>query len=172
MRATDLWKVLPVLGAIVGIVGFFLPFVEVRPPGGGWPVTVSAFEVLTGDLDVDKIAQSLPEGSASTVEVREALRQFQELSKDYGAAMLVLYVPAALQLLIGVVGLFGRFTRTKGIFVLLLGIASVAIAYAFWSNRPDPATGVKLGWGVIGIACAGIGGVIGGLIGLVRPDRD
>jgi hypothetical protein len=167
-----MWKVLPVLGAIVGIIGFFLPFVEVRPPNGGWPVTVSAFDIVSGDLSIAALQASLPEGAAASADVREALQRFSDLSKDYGAAMLVLYIPAALQLLISAVGLFGRFGRTKGVFAVVLGLASIAVAYAFWSARPDPATGVKLGWGVIAIAVAGIGGVIGGVIALVRPERD
>jgi hypothetical protein len=159
MKAT---KFIVLVGGILGILSFFLPLVSVTREN----VTgkVSAFQIIKG---LDAVSVEVDAASArSTEEV--ALKS--EAKKDVGAMkgiVLAVFAPALLLTLIGGLGVARkRFGRGAATFSLLFGLIGLGIGMILKSAAEGDA-----GIGMTLLILTGVSGVVGGIIGLVKPER-
>lgn len=167
-----IWKVLVLLAGIVGIAGFFLPFVKYTSPDRSVHGSISAYQIVAGIKDPKDIVDGdLPKLDKSQVTI--LVKQFNEGLAEFKTAMLAFFAPA---LLLGVLGALtimrGRMGRLAAIFALLLGAANAGVFFLFYSVAKDSGrTDATLGLGLTALLVAGIGGAVAGLGALFAPDE-
>jgi hypothetical protein len=156
MKAT---KFIILVGGILGLLAFFLPLVSVQR--GGTSATVSAFQIIKG-LDTVSVAVD----QASTVDVATSASAQSDIGAMKGIVMAI-FAPAALLTLLGGLGVMRRrFGRLAGTFSLLAGLAGLGIAAVL-----KGAAGGDSGIGMSILLLTGALGVIGGVLGLAKPER-
>jgi hypothetical protein len=155
-------KFIVLVGGILGILAFFLPLVSVQRANAS--SKVSAFQVIKG-LDAIETAVD-----GSTPRTSEDALMRQESKQDVGAMkgiVIAVFVPAALLALIGALGVKRKkFGRAAATFALLLGLVGLGIGASLKSAAEGDA-----GIGISILLVTGLAGVIGGLAGLVKPER-
>lgn len=178
-RVTKAWKHIVFVAGVVGLVGLFVPLLEIRHGIVG--VELSAKELTFGFKGTHALLQKelpavierrLP---ASIRSGRDDARLIAHASKH--AALM--YIPAALLLVLGLVGLSTKrpFGRGFGALALLFGLASIA---AFIGLRVGlrygleeamlKRTTVELLNGAFLLFVAGLGGTFAGIGALVKPE--
>jgi len=169
----SLWKYVVLLGGILGVAGFFAPFMEYRAPDGSLS-GASAYEIVRGEVDVASLmnkAETL--GMVTHAQAVEATQVLEKGIQAYRYVMIAVFVPAALTFLIGL-GSFARkqMGRLAGLFCIVLGGAAVGVWIFFFRSDP-PAQQIigRLGLGLYALAACGLLGAVGGLGSLVFPDR-
>lgn len=176
---TKPWKGIVFVAGFVGLVGLFVPLLEIRH--GIVAVELSAKELTFGFKGTHALLQKeLPQIiekrlPASIRSGRDDARLIAQASKH--AALM--YIPAALLLALGLFGLFTKrpFGRGFGALALLFGLASIA---AFIGLRVGlrygleeamfKRTTVELLNGAYLLFIAGLGGVVAGIGALVKPE--
>lgn len=159
MKAT---KFIVLVGGILGLLSFFLPLVSVHRQN--MTGKVSAFQIMKG---LDSVSVAVDEASVHTVAEVETRA---EAKKDVGAMkgiVMAIFAPALLLTLIGGLGVARkRFGRGAAAFSLIFGLIGLGIGAILKSAAEGDA-----GIGMTLLLVTGIAGVIGGLIGLVKPER-
>ncbi|MDB4963564.1 MAG: hypothetical protein JWP01_3563 [Myxococcales bacterium] len=164
---------------MLGVLGLFLPLVAV---GRGPLRTELSARELTFGLDrahrvIDRKVPGFLERriSPDVISARDDVRLVAHASR--GAALA--FIPAALLLVLGIAGMWrGRFGRGLAAFGLVCGIASIAayvgldyaIAYGIEEEPLLRHVALSLQFGATLLIIAGIGGVAGGVLGLIKPD--
>lgn len=159
MKAT---KFIILVGGLLGLLAFFLPLVSVER--GGHTASVSAFQVMKG---LDAVEVAVDEGAATReISVESSASAKQDIGAMKGIVMAI-FAPAALLALLGGLGIGRkRFGRVAATFSLLAGIAGLGIASILKSAAEgDSGIGLTL------LMVTGAAGIVGGLIGLVKPER-
>ena len=155
-------KFIVLVGGILGILSFFLPLVSVTRHGE--TVKVSAFQVVKG---LDAVGSAVDDAKP-TDELDVATQR--EAKKDVGAMkgiVMAIFAPALLLTLIGGLGVARkRFGRGAATFSLLFGLLGLGIAMILKSAAEGDA-----GIGMTLLLLTGISGVVGGIVGLVKPER-
>ena len=159
MKAT---KFIVLVGGILGILAFFLPLVSVHRDN--FTGKVSAFQVVKG---LDKVAVEVDAADArTTVDVETK----SEAKKDIGALkgiVMAIFAPAALLALIGGLGVARkRFGRGAAALALLFGLIGLGIG-AILKGAAEGDAGI----GMTFLLLTGVSGVVGGIAGLVKPER-
>jgi len=168
-----IWKYVVLLGGILGIAGFFAPFMEYRAPDGSL-TGASAYEIVRQDVDVRSLMNKAEAAKLVThAQAVEAIRVLEKGIEAYRFVMIGVFIPAALIFLIGL----GSFARKKmgrfaGLVCIVMGIAAVGV-WIFFFRADPPAQQVigRLGLGLYALAACGLLGALGGLGSLVFPDR-
>ena len=159
MKAT---KFIVLVGGILGLLSFFLPLVSVHRDNATGKV--SAFQIIKG---LDTVSVAVDEASVHSVQEVETRA---EAKKDVGAMkgiVMAIFAPALLLTLIGGLGVARkRFGRGAATFSLIFGLIGLAIGAILKSAAEGDA-----GIGMTLLLLTGIAGVVGGLIGLVKPER-
>jgi hypothetical protein len=159
MKAT---KFIVLVGGILGLLSFFLPLVSVHRDN--MTGKVSAFQIIKGLDTVSVAVDSASVHSVQEVETRA------EAKKDVGAMkgiVMAIFAPALLLTLIGGLGVARkRFGRGAAAFSLIFGLIGLGIGAILKSAAEGDA-----GIGMTLLLVTGIAGVVGGLIGLVKPER-
>lgn len=169
----SIWKYVVLLGGILGIAGFFAPFMEYKAPDGTL-TGASAYEIARGQVDVSplmKKAQDL--GLVTPAEAQRATKMLEQGVFAYRGAMIIVFIPAALIFLIGLFS-FARkkMGRLAGFICILMGIGAIGVWIFFFRADPPPEKTVgQLGLGIYALFVCGLLGVLGGLGSLVFPDR-
>lgn len=169
----SLWKYVVLLGGILGIAGFFAPFMEYKAPDGTLS-GASAYEIAQGDVDVSPLMQKAKDlGLVTAAEAERATKILEKGIYAYRGAMIAAFIPAALIFLIGL-GSFARkkMGRIAGFVSIVLGIGAIGVwIFFFRSDPPSQQTVGQLGLGIYALAVCGLLGIVGGLGSLVFPDR-
>ncbi len=159
MKAT---KFIILVGGILGLLSFFLPLVSVHRAEG--KATVSALQIIKGLETVSVAVDTAEVHSVRDVEVRGAAKQ--DLGAMKGIVMAV-FAPALLLALIGGIAVSRkRFGRGSAALALVFGLIGLGIGAVL--------NGAAEGDGGIAITLllvTGVCGTVGGLIGLVKPER-
>ena len=143
-------KFLVLLGGVIGIVAFFLPFLEFVHQGG--TVAPSAMQFVTGGISAK---------GAETV---------NRVVQDMRIIVLVSFAPAVMCALFGLIGMLkGSFARGLGAGALLFGLLTFGVWFVLNTAAAD--AGARAGIGMWLLMVAGAAGAIGGLIALIKPDR-
>ena len=143
-------KHMVLLGGVLGVVTFFLPYVVFH--AGSESASVSAFDVLRGI------------GSA------EGMRGLE--TKGVGYVLLVFGPPVLLLVMGGLAEKADKFGRLGGVLALLIGLWSALMGGALMSLKVD--TGElanEPGVAVYTLLAAGVLGALAGLLALIKPDR-
>lgn len=159
-------KFIVLVGGILGIVAFFLPLVSVERNGKS--ASVSAFQVVKGlDAVQNELEKDNVRVSAAAYGGTAALNEANDGLENAKGIVLGMFAPALLLAAIGGAGV-GRkkFGRVAGSFTLLFGLLALGIGALAKS-----AAGAESGIGITLMLLAGVAGVVGGLITLVKPDR-
>jgi hypothetical protein len=154
-----------VLGAgILGLIGFFLPLISVQK--SGIEGKLSAFQIVKG-LDSAQDVVGEAHAAAGTAEDKAAVAEANEALGAVKGIVLALFVPAFLLALFGGIGAAKkRFGRGLGVTSLLIGLVGLGI-WALLSSAAEGSAGVGLHM----LLLTGLGGIGGGLIATVKPDR-
>jgi hypothetical protein len=159
MKAT---KFIVLVGGILGLLSFFLPLVSVHRANATGKV--SAFQIMKG---LDSVSVAVDEASVHSVAEVETRA---EAKKDVGAMkgiVMAIFAPALLLTLIGGLAIGRkRFGRGAAAFSLIFGLIGLGIAAILKSAAEGDA-----GIGMTLLLLTGVAGVVGGLIGLVKPER-
>jgi hypothetical protein len=167
------------LAGMLGVLGLFLPLFAVGR--GPLRTELSARELSFG-LDrahrvIDKKIPGFLERRIppDVIQARDDVRLVAHASR--GAALA--FIPAAVLLLLGIAGMWrGRFGRGLAALALVCGIASIgayfglryAIAYGIEEEPLLRHVSMNLQFGATLLIIAGVGGIAGGVLGLIKPD--
>lgn len=177
MRA---WKYLVLIAGIVGVAGFFLPFVELHSEPAKLDGLVSAYQVVRGIDDVrDLIAGTKPLAMQADPAVQRTIAELNRRLAEYRGVMVAFYVPAALLALLGALaGIRRRMGRLAGLCAILFGGASGVVWLLFDHVSRESAakaaasgTSAVMGYGLHALLVAALFGVIAGLGAFLLPDR-
>jgi hypothetical protein len=161
------------VGALLGIGGFFAPFLEYRAPDGSlWGA--SAYDVAMQKIDLAHWMSGAEKlGMVSHAEATRITLMVNKVMAGYRVAMIGAFIPVALLALIA----FGCFARRElgrltGLVSFALGVACLAV-YAFVFDITDPSrnTTGQLGLGIYLLLVCGLASAIAGLGALLLPDR-
>jgi hypothetical protein len=187
------WKFIVLAGGIIGLLGFFLPFMKFGVGNSG-SVGVSGFALVKGlpearELLANEI-EKMPEE-----QIKKAAAELEDSAKKAGGLIMMFYIPTALVLLIGAVNTArGKMGRLAGFLGLLAGGAAILVWVLFQqvmsadvagqvhATTGDPTgkaiaeaivdnVSVQMGLGLHLILLSGIFGAVAGLGCLVKPDR-
>ncbi|MFN0250984.1 MAG: hypothetical protein ACKV2T_29185 [Kofleriaceae bacterium] len=164
--------------ALIGIVGAFLPLIQIR--SHGVPIDVTPKELSFGfekghqllDYKLPSFAEKrLPADIRST---REDIRLVAEAMKW----AMALFIPIALMMLFAILAQWkGRLTRGAASIVVLLGVISAAswfvLRFALDYGLEEIAlkrTTIVLAPGAHFLLFAGVGAVVVGVLGVFRPE--
>lgn len=175
------WKFMLLAGGLVGLIGFFLPFMKVQNAATNGAVGISGMQMVKGIADAREI---LNEEVAKMPEeqVHKAVAEMNDTLKKAGGLIMMFYIPTALVFLVGLVNtLRKKMGRLAGLLGLIAGAAAILVWVLFQQvvssdeahQAGDAAsTTVGLGIGLHLILVSGVLGAIGGLGALVKPDRN
>ena len=156
---------------LLGLIAFFLPLVAVKD--SGVKGAISAFTIVKG---IDK-ASDVVEGSAAaagTAAEKQAVKEANNALGQVKGIVLAIFAPALLLTILGGIGTMrGRFGRGMGTGALLFGVIGLAI-WALLNSAAQEAGGSGgsvAGIGLHMLLITGIGGALGGLFALIKPDR-
>ena len=174
------WKHIVFVAGVVGVVGLFVPVLEIRHDVVA--IELTAKELTFGFKGTHALlARNLPailekRLPASIRSGRDDARQIAQVSRH--AALM--YIPAGLLLLLGLVGLSSKrpFGRGLGAIALVFGLASIAAYFGLRAGirygleeAMFKRTTVNLLNGAFLLLVAGLGGTAAGIGALVRPER-
>jgi hypothetical protein len=164
--------------AIIGIVGAFLPLIQIR--SHGIPLDVTPKELSFGFEKAHALIDyKLP--SFAEKRLPADIRSTREDIRLVGQAMkwaMALFIPIALMMLFAVLAQWkGRLTRASAVFVVLLGAISATswfvLRYALDYGLEEVAlkrTTIVLAPGAHFLLVAGLAAVVVGLLGTIRPE--
>ena len=164
--------------ALIGIVGAFLPLIQIR--SHGIPLDVTPKELSFGFEKAHKVIDyKLPAFAekrlpADIVSTRDDIRLVGQAMKW----AMALFIPIALMMLFAVLAQWkGRLTRAVAVIVVVLGGVSAAswfvLRYALDYGLEEVAlkrTTVVLAPGAHFLLVAGLAAVVVGLLGAIRPE--
>jgi hypothetical protein len=165
--------------ALIGIVGAFMPLVQVR--SHGIPFDFTPRELSFGFERTHKILDyKLPAFAEKRIpaEIRDTRDDVRIVATAMKYAM-ALFIPIGLMMLLAVSAQWkGRLTRPGAALVVLLGLISAAswfvLRYAIDYGLEEIAlkrTTVILAPGAHFLLVAGIAAIVVGVLGVVRPER-
>jgi hypothetical protein len=168
----SLWKYLVLLGGIVGIAGFFLPFVDVHTTEARFGRHPSAFSLVRSLEGLDAMTLDLTKLGIGDADARRMATQAHDQLQTARTAASVIYAPAVLLALLGILcGIRRRMGRLAGLLALILGGLSGAVwGIFYYVARGDPHHGATMGLGANLLLACGAAGVIAGLGALLAPD--
>lgn len=156
-------KFLVLAGGILGILAFFLPMVTVHR--SGYTGSASAFQIIKG-LEVASQAVNSDEVRAAAMNP-EAVQSASEGVDAMKGIVMAIFVPAILLAAIGALGVAKRrFGRVAGTFSFLFGLIGLGIGALLHS-----AAGSDGGVGLTLLLATGALGAVGGLLALIKPER-
>ncbi|MBA3540681.1 MAG: hypothetical protein H0T79_13805 [Deltaproteobacteria bacterium] len=170
-----IWKILILVTGLAGIAGFFLPIVNY-----GGETSLSSFDIVRGGGDEAATSATNVINKAKDVGTNfEATKGMTETAAKNVAStglaglkgiIIGFFVPALILTLMGAVGIArGKFERLGGIFALILGIVSAAIWGVFFLGASGDGS---VGLGLHMLLVAGLGGIVGGIGTIAKPDTD
>lgn len=164
--------------ALIGIVGAFLPLIQIR--SHGIPLDVTPKELSFGfDKAHQLVDYKLPAFAEKRLpaDVRTTREDIRIVAQAMKWAM-ALFIPIGLMMLFAVLAQWkGRLTRASAIIVVLLGMISAGswfvLRYALDYGLAEVAlkrTTVVLAPGAHFLLVAGLGAMIVGVLGTARPE--
>ena len=168
-----LWKYLVLLAGIVGVAGFFLPFIDVHTSNARFGRHPSAFELVRRLESLDALTLDLTKLGLGDAQAKEAATQAHDQLERARTAASVIYAPAALLALLGAVcGWRRRMGRLAGFVALVLGAISAAVwGIFYYVAARDPHHAATMGLGANLLLACGAAAALAGLGALALPDR-
>lgn len=163
------------LAGVVGVIGFFLPLVSVGHQGV--TASFSTASLVSGVGDIRKHLDGVGElTEAQAAEAQAGVAAFNEGLKQARPVFIAIFIPSALLLLLGILGIaVGRFGRGLGALALVCGLAAIGI-YLLLRSVVGEAASQEAAQGAIGsgahlVALSGVLGLVFGISALISPER-
>jgi len=170
-------KFMVLVAGLMGLVAFFLPLFSVDVSGKSF--SVSAFQAVRG---VEAVKAHLESEAGAQIrqdpQAQKSIDDLDEILTKVKSYLFIMYAPAALLVLLGIIGVVKqKFGRGFGILALLLGL----VTFGFWAllffaageaKKEQAEAAFGLGLGVHLLLGTGILGFLGGVTNTVKPDRD
>lgn len=169
----SLWKYLVLLAGIVGVTGFFLPFIDVHTSNARFGRHPSAFELVRRLETLDALTLDLTHLGLADAQAKAAATQAHDQLERARTAASVIYAPAALLALLGAgLGIRRRMGRLAGFVALVLGAISASV-WAIFDDvaSRDPHHAATMGLGANLLLACGAAAVLAGIGALAMPDR-
>ncbi|HEY4182613.1 MAG TPA: hypothetical protein VGM90_37530 [Kofleriaceae bacterium] len=161
MKAT---KFIVLAGGILGILAFFLPMANVHR--GDYSATVSAFQLVKG---IDTLAVQAGHDMKVAVDTAsiEGAAQARSALDGMKGIVLGLFIPGFLLAALGALAFMrGKFERVAATFSFVAGLVALGLGVLLrGASEGDGGIALTL------LVVTGLAGAIGGIIGLVKPDR-
>jgi hypothetical protein len=167
------WKYLILIGGIVGIAGFFLPFITFQTTDGTITGSISAYRIVSGIDDVTQVLEGAKPVTMANNEVKHFVTMFNDELATYRGALTAFFAPAAALALFGAIcGWRRKIGRIGGLLALLLGLANAGVWLLFFqvSSQATDKT-AAMGIGLHALLVAGVLGVVAGAGAMLLPDR-
>ena len=168
-----LWRYMILVAALLGVGGFFAPFLEYRAPDGTLS-GASAYEVIAHKFDMTGLMTGAEKlGLVTHAEAERVTANVNKVMAAYRTAMIGAFVPIALLVLVAL-GCFARrqMGRITGLGVFVCGVACLAVyAFVFDVASPSRTTTGQLGLGIYLLLVCGLTSILAGLGAIVAPDR-
>lgn len=175
------WKFMLLAGGLIGLIGFFLPFMKVQNAATNGEIGISGMQFVKGIGDVRELlhdqVEKLPEA-----QVKQFIEQTNDTLKKAGGLVMLFYIPTALVFLVGLVNTARKkMGRLAGLLGLITGAAAILVWVLFQQVMSTDemhqasdaaATTATMGLGLHLILVSGVLGAIGGLGAIVKPDRN
>jgi hypothetical protein len=165
-----LTKFMVLVGGVIGIAAFFVPFIVVS--GGGQQESFTAISIVQGIDSAEQVVASAEVAPLlSPADRADALDSL----RDFKGVLIGVFVPSLVLALFGAIGtLRGRFGRGFGIGSVLFGGAALAVWLGLRMLLERGTTAhvtVTGGVAMHLLLASGLLGLIGGLIATFTPDR-
>jgi hypothetical protein len=160
-----------VLGAgIIGLLAFFMPLTAVSR--AGVTVKISAYDAVAG---IDSLQDVVGDADTTGEANEQDLKEINEALGEVKMIILAMFVPALFLLLFGGLGTMKKkFGRGFGAGALIFGLIGLGI----WAILNTAASEIEAetnesikGLGMWMLMLTGLGGTVGGLLALIKPDR-
>jgi hypothetical protein len=160
-------KHMVLLGGVLALVAFFVPFTTVRQ-GPAW-VKVSGFEIVKGVDSVSEVS------NVTATEEQDAQLRASDTNQTKGAALLIFGPPMLLLVIGGIAEKRRKFQRLGGVGALVLGASGTLFAAGLMAAIKDEATSngadFGVGAGTYLLLVGSLLGLLAGLLALIKPDR-
>jgi hypothetical protein len=169
----SLWKYLVLLAGIVGVAGFFLPFIDVHTANARFGRHPSAFQLVRSLETLDALTLDLTHLGLADAQAKETAAAAHAQLEQARTAASVIFAPAALLAILGAtLGIRRRMGRLAGFVALVLGAISASVwAIFYYVASRDPHHAATMGLGANLLLACGAAGALAGLGALVLPDR-
>ncbi|MBV8756169.1 MAG: hypothetical protein JO257_02770 [Deltaproteobacteria bacterium] len=169
----SVWKYLVLLAGIIGLLGFFLPFIDVHTSNARFGRHPSAFELVRRLEGLDAMTLDLTKLGLGDAQAREMAQQAHVQLEQARTAASVIYAPAALLAILGAVcGARRRMGRLAGFLALVLGAVSASVwAIFYYVASRDPHHAATMGLGANLLLACGAAAAVAGIGALILPDR-
>ena len=178
-------KFVILVAGLLGVAAFFLPLLSydtsLETGSGSGPEKVelrlSGLTVVGGTTAAEQLkgtVQGNVERLDTSGKAKEFIDNLDDVLSAIKAAVIGIFIPALVLLLVGGVGVArGKLERLGGVFALVAGILGAAIGMFILNALADPK--VESGGGGPGVAVylivvSGIVGLVGGLLTMIKPD--
>lgn len=159
-----------ILGAgLIGLIAFFMPLIAVNKSGVSGKL--SAYRIVVGISSAKQVVSKAGK-AADTVESKAAVKDANKALSAVRGIVLAIFVPALLLTIFGGVGTLRKsFGRGLAIPSFIFGLIGLGI-WALLSSAASAGGGESVaGFGMHMLLLTGLGGVVGGLIGIIKPER-
>jgi hypothetical protein len=159
-------------GAVIALLSFFLPLVTAENKQLDIHGSVSAFQMVKGLSSMEDVVSGAGQ-SARSEEAKAWVRQTNEAFKSVKGVIALVYAPAALLFLVGLIGTIrGKLGRLGGVGALLFGgVAALFGGVMLSAAGSSDASGAQAGLAIYAMLAGGVLGLVGGLVTIVKPDR-
>jgi hypothetical protein len=157
------WIVLA--GAVLAVIGFFLPFITVKDATGSDSIT--PYQMVFAGQDTQP---QLTAGGTSPDELTAELREVAPI-------MVGFWVPAILLAVVATVAIVrGRMTNGNAVVGMLVALANILAWYLIYegmheAQKAEPTLAISLGLGTHALLAGGLLGFIGSAAVTFRPER-
>ena len=159
-------------GAVIALLSFFLPLVTAENKQLNIHGSISAFQMVKGLSSMEDAISGAGE-SARSEEAKAWVRDANKSFESVKGVIALVYAPAALLFLVGLVGAIrGKLGRLGGVGALLFGGVAAGFGGIMLSaaGGADP-SGAKPGLAIYAMLVGGLIGTVAGLVTIVKPDR-
>lgn len=162
-------KYIVLAAGLIGLVAFFMPLIAVQK--SGVEGKLSAYRIVKGIDSAQDVVKEAGAG-AGTVEDKQAVEEANKALGDVKGIVLAIFGPALLLALFGGIGAAKkRFGRGLAIPSFLIGLIGLGI-WALLNSAASAGDGESVaGVGMHMLMLTGLGGTIGGLFAMIKPDR-
>ena len=172
-----IWKILILVTGLAGLAGFFLPMAKFAGDATGAGATsFSALDIMRGGGNAAEVVDKAKEVGKEYAASKELTEKMDaRVSQGVMALKGIIagfFLPALILVVLGLAGVVrGRFGRIGGITAIVFGLVSAAIWGIFFLGAKDDSS-YKLGLGLHMLLVAGLGGIVGGIGSIFKPDGD
>ena len=164
-----------ILGAgAIGLLAFFMPLISINK--GGFKGTASAYQIVSGLDKAQKKGRKAIKKHRKDINKSADAKEFVKDADDAVSAIkgivMAVFLPALLLTLFGGIGLLRKkFGRVLASFSFIFGLIQLGIWALLYAAAKEGGAESIIGFGMHMLFITGLAGIVGGLMGLIKPDR-